>query len=232
MVLSRLTMAAVLLPAAALCQEDAAPRVVTPGQGDAPPSDAVVLFNGKDMSGWLSTAGGPSRWKVENGEMLCVTYTGSAYTERKFGSAQIHLEFKVPDMPQHKGQLKGNSGVYLGGATEIQILDGYNNPTYALGVVGAIYNQHPPLVNASRKPGEWQTCDIVYHAPVCDSQGAVREEGTVTLFLNGVLVQDHAGLKTRKEMCQPGPLLLQDHSGFKGAPVTEIRFRNLWSRPL
>ncbi len=205
---------------------------VTPGVGAAPPSDAVVLFNGRDMTGWVNRKGEPSGCKVENGDMVCPTGAGHALTERKFASAQIHLEFLTPPMPEQKGQLKGNSGVYLQGLTEIQILDGFENPTYSTGQLGAVYGQSAPLVNAARKPGEWSSFDIVYRAPKCSERGALLETGRLTLFVNGVLVQDNVRLGYRGGMCQPGPLLLQDHSGFKDAPHTVMKFRNIWMRPL
>jgi type 1 glutamine amidotransferase len=209
-------------------------RIVTPAalSGNAP-SDAVPLFNGHDTSGWRSSKGeGPAGWKVEHGELLTVTHSGSILTEQKFGSGQFHLEYRIPDMPGHKGQLKGNSGVYLPSGTEIQILDGYRNPTYAMGLPGAVYNEHSPLVNASRRPGEWQTYDIVFNAPRCNERGAVVSEGSVTVFLNGVLVQNHARIQPQRLGCEPGPLLIQDHSGFKDAPETPMRFRNIWYRPI
>lgn len=209
-------------------------RVVTPGPtAGAPPSDAVVLFGGKDLSLWRSSKGnGPAGWKVENGEILTVTRAGSIYTEQKFGAGQFHLEYNIPHMPDQKGQRKGNSGVYLPSRTEIQILDGYRNPTYATGLVGAVYGEHPPAVNASRQPGEWQAYDIVYNAPVCDARGMVIQQGSVTIFLNGVLVQNHSRIRPQRIGCEPGPLLIQDHSGFKDAPETPMRFRNIWFRPL
>jgi len=122
--------------------------------------------------------------------------------------------------------------VYLQGLTELQVLDGYQNPTYATGVVGAVYDQYAPLVNAAKKPMEWSSYDIVYYAPKCNERGQELEPATVTVLLNGVLVQEHAVLRFRKGMCEAGPLLLQDHSGFKDAPDTTMKFRNIWYRPL
>ncbi|MGJ5819601.1 ThuA domain-containing protein [Paludibaculum fermentans] len=212
--------------------EEAQPSVVTPGVGSAPASDAVVLFNGKDMTGWVKKDGTPSGCKAVKGEMHCKTGAGDAYTAAKIGSAQIHLEFQIPAMPDQKGQLKGNSGVYLQSLTELQVLDGYQNPTYATGVVGAIYDQYPPLVNASRKPGEWSSYDIVVRLPKCKERKQQLEPGYVTLHLNGVLVQDRSELRFRPGMCEAAPLMLQDHSGFPGAPDTTMKFRNLWYRPL
>jgi type 1 glutamine amidotransferase len=214
--------------------EDTEGRVVTPSAlASGLPSDAIALFNGKDLSGWRSSKGeGPAGWKVENGEILTVTRAGSILTEQKFGSSQFHLEYNIPDMPNQKGQLKGNSGIYLPSHTEIQILDGYRNPTYATGLPGAVYDEHAPLVNASRKPTEWQAYDIIYNAPVCTERGAVIKEGSVTILLNGVLVQNHARIRPQRPGCEKGPLLIQDHSGFKDAPETTMRFRNIWYRPL
>lgn len=209
------------------------PRAVTPGKNSAdPPSDAVVLFDGSSLDGWTRPDGSPTGCRIEGRAMACRTGAGDAVSRAQFRSAQIHLEFLAPDMPDQRGQLKGNSGVYLQKITEIQILDSHQNPTYATGAAGAVYGQHAPLVNAARKPGEWSTYDIVYHAPVCNARGQEVQPGTVTVFLNGVLVQDHAPLRFRRAMCEPGPLLLQDHSGFPGAPDTTMRFRNIWYRPL
>jgi hypothetical protein len=213
-------------------RDETQPREVTPGEGGAPPSDAVVLFDGASMAGWRKPNGEASGCKAQGGEMVCRTGAGDAVTEKKFKSAQIHLEFRIPSMPEQKGQLKGNSGVYIQGVTEVQVLDGYRNPTYPTGVVGAIYDQYAPLVNASRKPEEWSSYDIVYHAPVCTERGAELKPGVMTVFLNGVVVQSNRELRFRKEMCEAGPLLLQDHSGFPGAPDTTMKFRNIWYRPL
>jgi hypothetical protein len=215
-------------------RESTESKVVTPGaDAGAPPSDAVILFNGKDLSGWRTAKGdGPAGWKVENGEIFTVTHTGSIYTEQKFGSGQFHIEYWIPNMPDQKGQLKGNSGIYLPSRTEIQVLDGYQNPTYATGLPGAVYGEHEPLVNASRKPEQWQSYDIVYNAPKCNERGMVVEEGSVTVFLNGVLVQNNARIRPQRLGCEPGPLLIQDHSGFKDAPETPMRFRNIWYRPV
>ncbi|HBY63222.1 MAG TPA: hypothetical protein DEH78_25655, partial [Solibacterales bacterium] len=207
-------------------QELPEPRVVTPTIGAAPPSDAVRLTE------WTRPDGSPTGCVTSGDELTCRTGAGDAVSKEKFRSAQIHLEFLIPHMPNQKGQLKGNSGVYLQGITEIQVLDSFQNPTYAMGTVGAIYDQYPPLVNAARKPGEWHVYDIVFRAPRCNARGQELEPATVTVFLNGVLVQDHAALQFRRGMCDPGPILLQDHSGFKDAPDTTMKFRNMWYRPL
>lgn len=215
--------------------EQPQPRVVEPGDAQKPPSDAVVLFNGKDLTGWTRPDGRPSGCVAEDGVMVCTSGAGDAVTTDKHASIQLHLEFNIPSMPEQKGQLRGNSGVYLQGKYEIQVLDSLGNPTYAHGSLGGLYNQAAPLVNAARPPGQWQTYDMVFHAPVCDDAGKITRKATVTVILNGLLVQDHVAIDASEklgEACQPGPLLLQDHSGFKNAPVTAMRFRNLWWRPL
>lgn len=214
------------------------PRVVTPGKAAfAPPSDAIVLFGGSDLSEWVHRDGRPAQWNVKDGEIVCKSGSGDIYTKRKFGSAQIHVEFNIPPMPQVKDQARGNSGVYLEGRYEIQVLDSYQNPTYPNGSAGALYGQYAPLVNASRPPGEWQTYDIVFHIPKCDAEGKLTQPGTLTLFHNGVLVQDHVTIKSRtagsnaNSVCEPGPLMLQDHY-HPDVKETFMRFRNVWYRPL
>jgi hypothetical protein len=215
------------------------PRVVTPGEtpGKAP-SDAVVLFDGSSLSHWTVADGGPAMCQIEDGAMACKTGSGDLFSKEKFQSAQLHVEFAIPNMPDQHGQLRGNSGVFLQGRYEIQVLDSYQNPTYANGSCGALYGQYAPLVNASRQPERWQTYDIVFHAPRCDTEGKVTQKGTLTLLHNGVLVQDHVEIQhntpgsSGESVCDAGPLRLQDHSGFPGAPVTVMRFRNIWLRPL
>lgn len=233
---SRVILYWLVLAGAGAAQVDE-PRYVAPGKGSEPPSDAVVLFDGKDLAGWTARDGGPAGCVVAHGEMVCKTGAGNIFSKEKFTDAQIHLEFLTPNMPDHKGQLKGNSGVYLQGRYEVQILDSYRNPTYAMGVVGAIYGTSPPLVNASRPPEQWQSYDIIFRGPRCDRDQLVHP-GTVTVLLNGVLVQDHVSLSHRPRACaerrigEPGPLMLQDHSGFPNAPQTVMKFRNIWLRHL
>lgn len=215
------------------------PRVVTPAARDwQPPSDAVVLFGGKDVNGWRKKDGSPTGCKAENREMICATGSGDAVSTETFRDAQIHIEFKVPLMQDQQGQRRGNSGVYLQACYEVQILDSYENPTYPDGSLGGVYGFAPPLVNASRKPGDWQSFDILFRAPKCDGEGKVSEAGRVSLFLNGVLIQD--GVKVERKgggcrlaaICGEGPLLLQDHSNFPNAPHTQMTFRNIWLRKL
>jgi hypothetical protein len=226
----------ILLCSLASAAELPQPAVVNPGSPGQAPSDAIVLFGGKDLSAWLAKDGGPAKWAVENGEIVCKTGTGNIQTKQKFGSAQIHVEFATPNQADAKGQAKGNSGVYVQGRYEIQVLDSYNNPTYADGSAGAIYQQSAPAVNVSRPPEQWQTYDIVFHAPKCYGNQVIAP-GTMTILHNGVLIQDHFEMTGPTpgglggELCEPGPIMLQDHI-HKDVAETALRFRNLWVRPL
>ena len=214
-----------------------APAVVAPGAAPAvpvpPPSDAIVLFDGKDLSKWRSSKdASAAKWKVEGGAME-VNGTGGIQTEQGFGDCQLHVEWMAPPPRDGKGQDRGNSGVFLMGMYEVQVLDSYQSATYPDGQAGALYGQYPPLVNASRPPGEWQTYDIVFHAPRFEGEKLVRP-ARVTLLHNGVLVQDNQELtgptahKARppyKAHADKLPLGLQDHQH-------PVRFRNIWIRPL
>ena len=204
-----------------------------PGQ---PPSDAIVLFDGTGAGEWVYRDGRAALWPVVDGVLVSKSGTGNIYSRRKFGSAQIHVEFATPNMTDAHGQARGNSGVYLQGRYEIQILDSFNNPTYANGSCGALYGQYAPLVNVSRPPTEWQTYDIVFHAPKC-AGGKIAAPGTVTVLYNGVLVQDNVTIRGRTtggddtDVCENGPLMLQDHY-HPDVKETFMRFRNIWLRPL
>ena len=215
------------------------PRIVTPGAPPSSdcispaPSDAVMLFDGSSLDGWKSRDGGPAGWKVENGYMEVVAKTGDISTLAEFGDCQLHLEWMAPAVVIGDSQGRGNSGVFLQGIYEIQVLDCYDNPTYADGTTGALYGQTPPLVNASRKPGEWQSYDIIWEGPRFDGDTVVRP-AAVTVILNGVLLHHRwelIGATGHKKVgiYEPhppvGPLKLQDH----GNPV---RFRNIWYRPM
>jgi len=210
------------------------PKMVDPGPAGGPPSDAVVLFNGKDLSQWQGVNGGEAKWEVKDGAMV-VTKTGAITSKQEFGDMQLHVEWATPAEVKGEGQGRGNSGVFLQGRYEIQVLDSYNNKTYFHGQAGAVYKQYAPLVNASRKPGEWQSYDIIYHAPHIDESGRALKRATVTVLHNGVLIQDHVEIlgSTTHEEVPPtytphppkGPIVLQDH----GNPV---RYRNIWVRPL
>jgi len=209
------------------------PERVTPGaELGAPPSDAVVLFDGKDLSQW--TGGRRGLWKVEDGYME-VNDTGSIRTREEFGDCQLHLEYRAPAPPEKRDQARGNSGILFMGRYEVQVLDNHENPTYADGYIGSVYGQHPPLVNAGRPPGEWQMYDVVFRAPRWEGE-KLLEPGRFTVFLNGVLVQHDAkihGSVAWRQLAKytphgpTGPIVLQDH-GDKQA----VRFRNIWVRRL
>lgn len=207
------------------------PKVVNPGPVGGHPADAIVLFNGTSLSQWHAADGGPARWKIVDGAMQVVPGTGSLFTNRKFGACQLHIEWATPSVVQGKSQNRGNSGVYLQGRYEIQVLDSYHNPTYPDGQAGALYGNFPPLVNVCRPPGQWQTYDIVFHPPKLAADGKTIIPGSYTVFQNGVLVQDHVPVRGHTTasafhgVTAKGPLVLQDH----GHPV---RFRNIWIRPL
>jgi hypothetical protein len=214
----------------------AVPAVVTPGEkpGDAP-SDAIILFNGKSTDEWVAdNGGGPIKWAIEDGAFVSVKGAGYARTKREFGSCQLHVEFAEPTPPSGNSQGRGNSGVFLMGTYELQVLDSYDNKTYADGQCGSVYGQNPPLVNACRKPGEWQTYDIVFHRPIFEKDGKVAKPAFITVLHNGVLVQDHFEIwggtghhivGTYHAHADKMPLKLQDH----GNPV---KFRNIWVREI
>jgi hypothetical protein len=206
------------------------PAIVKPGQGTEPPSDAIVLFDGKDLSAWSGMKGEPAKWRLVDGAME-VTRSGSIRTRQEFGDVQLHVEWASPAKVEGEGQGRGNSGVYLQGRYEIQVLDSYENKTYPNGQAGSFYNNFPPLVNASRKPGEWQSYDIIFRAPRKNEDGQ-SIPGSFTVFHNGVLIQDHVPIKgdastaaAYSGVTPKGPLVLQDHTN-------PVRFRNIWLREL
>jgi hypothetical protein len=213
----------------AVCAAEPEPPIVTPGTNGSPPSDAIVLFDGKDLSAWKGVDGGPAKWKIEDG--VLVMNGGNILTKEEFGDVQLHIEWATPTKIEGEGQGRGNSGVYLQGRYEIQVLDSYENKTNPRGQAGAFYGHNAPLVNASRKPGEWQTYDIIFRAPKPGPDGKVIP-GSFTVLHNGVLVQDHIPVKGEATaaaqfsgVALKGPLLLQDHSN-------PVRFRNIWVRKL
>lgn len=211
------------------------PPIVTPGKTNAdPPSDAIVLFNGTDLGRWHSANGGPAGWTVREGYAAVAPGTGDIVTNEKFGDVQLHIEWATPATVKGEGQERGNSGVFLMERYEVQVLDSYDNKTYYHGQAGSVYKQYAPLVNASRKPGEWQTYDIVFHAPRFDEQGKVIDRARVTVLHNGVLIQNNVEIygltyNDRPSLYIAHPieqsLRLQDH----GNPV---RYRNIWIRRL
>ena len=201
---------------------------------DAPPSDAVVLFDGASLAAWLQTNGQPPAWTLGDGYFEVAPGTGDLVTIQPFGDCQLHVEWATPSPTQGSDQEPGNSGVFLMSLYEIQVLDSYQNQTYADGQAAAIYGQYPPLVNASRAPGEWQSYDVVFHGARFDDSGALVRPATVTLLHNGVLVQDNVALTGPTDFMnrppyQPTPdklpLRLQDHG-------QRVRFRNIWIREL
>lgn len=211
-------------------KSDQEPPVVDPGPVGSPPSDAIVLFDGKDLSRFRGERSAEPKWKLEDGVME-TTPQGGILSKEEFTDCQLHVEWASPSVVKGDGQGRGNSGVYLMGRYEIQVLDCYHNKTYPNGQCGAFYGHNAPLVNACRPPGQWQAYDIIFHAPKKLADGKVQP-GSFTVLHNGVLIQDHipvGGEPTTaaplKGVADKGPLYLQDH----GNPV---RFRNVWIRPL
>ena len=209
------------------------PPVVTPGQGGAPPSDAVVLFDGENLDAWQNRAGAAAGWMVSDGVMTVAPGSGDILTRQAFGSVQLHLEWRAPEEIEGDSQGRGNSGVFLMDRYEVQVLDSFDNPTYPNGQAASLYKQHIPLVNAARAPGEWQSYDILFTAPEFGASGRLLRPAYVTVLHNGVLVQHHVAVqgptqfigKPQYEAHGKAPIRLQDHSN----PVS---FRNVWVREL
>ena len=213
------------------------PPVVTPGKQSLPvqpPSDAIVVFDGSDLSKWRDAEGGPAKWRVQDGYMESVADSGYVFSAGKFGDVQLHIEWATPVPASGHGQGRGNSGLFLMGLYEVQVLDSYENDTYPDGQAGAIYGQHPPLVNACLPPGEWQSYDIVFRRPRFHGDGTVATPARITVVQNGVLVQDDVEIWGPTAWLQyipyhqhddKLPISLQDH----GNPV---RYRNIWLREL
>jgi len=214
------------------------PKVVTPPAygSTAAPDDAIILFDGKDMSAWKHDNGNAVEWPVKNGVVTVDKRKGDIVTRQPFGSFQLHLEWQVPEGIEGTSQSRGNSGVFLQDKYEVQILDCFENETYVNGMTGSIYKQTPPLVNAMRKPGEWNTYDIIYTAPVFKEDGTYLYRPYVTVIQNGVLLQNHTEiLGTTEYIGFPrtvkhgdGPIRIQSH----GDPSAPISFRNIWIRPI
>jgi Domain of Unknown Function (DUF1080) len=220
------------------------PKVITPGATcTAPPSDAIILFDGKNLDGWVSNHDkSPAQWTIADGVLTVSKTQGSIETKRNFKDYQLHLEWRIPDNITGSGQARGNSGVFLASTGtgdagyELQVLDPYNNKTYVNGQAGSIYKQSIPLANPGRKPGEWQTYDVVWTAPTFNADGSLKTPAYVTVFFNGVLVQNHFQLigetlyngKPFYKSYASAPIKLQAH-GDKSEPMS---FRNIWVREL
>jgi hypothetical protein len=208
----------------------------TPEQPGKPPSDAIVLFDGSGFANWEQVnGGGAPGWTVQNGYMQIVPKSGSIQTKQGFGDVQLHVEWASPDPPTGEDQTRGNSGVYIMGNYEVQVLNSSDTQTYPDGQASALYGQYPPLVNASRAPGQWQTYDIVFHRPRFDESQQLVAPARVTVFHNGVLVHDNVELTgpTTHQRRPPYayhaarlPLQLQDHGD------SAVRYRNIWVRDL
>jgi len=213
------------------------PPVVRVGPAGAPvpaPADAIVLFDGKDLSKWMAQDSSAAKWKLENGYVEVAPGTGMMMTRQAFGSVQLHIEWAAPTPPVGESQERGNSGVFLMSHYETQVLDVYDNVTYADGTAGAEYGQTPPLVNAARPPGEWQTYDIIFHRPLFAADGSVTRPARITVLWNGVLVQDnteitgwtvHGAVARYRPHADKLPLALQDHGN-------KVRYRDIWIREL
>jgi hypothetical protein len=220
---------------------DPIPRIVTAGKASAAvsgftaPSDAIVLFDGKNLDKWVSakSGGGAAPWTVGDGAITVAPKSGDIQTKDSFGDYQLHIEFRTPAKVEGSSQGRGNSGIFMQGVYELQVLDSYNNRTYSNGQAGSIYKQTMPLVNASNGPGEWQTYDVVYTAPHFNKDGQMVIPPYITVIHNGVLVQNHTAIQgTTPYVGQPtitphgrGPIKLQDHNN-------TTSFRNIWIREL
>lgn len=211
------------------------PSVITPPeQFGQPPDDAIILFDGNDLSQWESEKGGEAQWKVENGYMEVPRKGGNIRTKKSFGNCQLHIEWASPAQVGGSSQGRGNSGIFFMSRYELQVLDSYQNPTYADGQAASIYGQYPPIVNACRKPGEWQSYDVSFMRPIFDENGKCVRPARITVLHNGVVVQNNIelqGATAHKQIAKYTahedklPLSLQDHNN-------PVRFRNIWLRQL
>jgi hypothetical protein len=195
-----------------------------------PPESAVILFDGKDLSNWTGRDGGEPKWKVEGDAMIVEPRTGDISSKETFTDHFLHVEFMCPDMPEASGQAKGNSGVFLQGRYEIQVLDSYGIDVPGKGDCGAIYNQFAALVNACKPPLEWQTYDVIFRAPRFNDAGEMTENVRVTALQNGLVILNNVQLPgttagADSEVAKPGPLRLQDHGNL-------VQYRNIWAVPL
>jgi hypothetical protein len=210
------------------------PVVVTPGHSGAPPSDAIVLFDGRDLSHWRHEDGSPGGWRVQDSVMTVVPGTGNIRSRRGFGDVQLHVEWRTPAVVLGEGQGRGNSGIFFMERYELQVLDSHDNRTYSNGQAGSIYKQSSPMVNASRGPGAWQSYDVVFRAPRFGPDAALLRPASMTVFHNGVLIQDNVELRGPTVFVgQPEyephpdrvPILLQEHGN-------RVSYRNIWVREI
>ena len=228
-------MAQVTEPAALTRVWNPVPKVITPGRTAADaPSDAIILFDGKNFNNWEKTNGSEIKWKLENNAMTVVQDGGTIRTKKSFGDCQLHIEWRTPAEVKTSGQGRGNSGIFFMGRYELQVLDSYNNTTYVNGQAGSMYKQHIPLVNACRPPGEWQSFDVIFTAPQFGPDSTLKTPARVTVLQNGVLIQNNVSLwgdtvdeGIARYTLHPAklPITLQDH----GDPVS---YRNIWIREL
>lgn len=209
------------------------PALVTPGNGTSAPSDAIVLFDGKDLSQWEAEKGGAAPWTISNGVMTVAPKKGGIKTKASFEDFQLHIEWRAPAVVKGEGQGRGNSGIFLQSNYELQVLDNYNNKTYSNGQAASLYKQTIPLVNACKKPGEWQAYDVIWTAPRFNDDGSVKSPARITVLHNGILVQNNTELlgktlfigKPFYEKHGALPLALQDHGDL-------VSYRNIWIRKL
>ncbi len=209
------------------------PAKIAPGENNAPPSDAIILFDGKDLNEWTNGSGAKPEWVVENGAVTVKPKTGVIKSKQKFGDFQLHIEWKAPSEVKGEGQGRGNSGIFMMERYELQVLDSYESKTYPNGQAGSLYKQGIPLVNACKAPGEWQTYDVIFMAPVFTEKGTLKSPARITVLHNGVLIQNNFELRgpteyNRIPIYEPhgkGSLVLQDHGDL-------VSFRNIWVREL
>jgi hypothetical protein len=211
------------------------PKIVNPGPTAAgAPSDAIVLFDGKNGNAWKHMNGDALKWRIDSGFMMVKPGTGNIQTQQGFGSCQLHIEWRAPFVVKGEGQGRGNSGIFLMGRYEVQVLDNYNNRTYSNGQAGSIYKQRIPLANACRPPGQWQSYDIIFTAPQFNTDSTVKSAARVTIIHNGVLVQNnieiwggsaYIGVSKYEMHSNKEPIILQDHGDL-------VSFRNIWIREL
>jgi hypothetical protein len=209
------------------------PKLVTAGANGAAPSDAIVLFDGKDLNSWTDGKGNASKWIVQDGAMTVQPGNGNIKTKQTFGDIQLHIEWRTPAKVDGDGQGRGNSGIFLQERYELQVLDSYKNRTYSNGQAGSIYKQTPPLVNVAKGPGEWQMYDVIFTAPKFNADGTIKSKGRITVIHNGVLIQNNTEIQGTTEYIgkpkivahEKGSIILQDHNN----PTS---FRNIWVREL